>query len=151
MRQECESAVNQINYHQNQEYLIWATLTWHGSFGRWHSCRGQSFSDTTEEGLPWQMFLRRKWIHRNVNMSYIVYFNITQVTVCFAFYISQIYCFFMIFFVLLWTWNSVYNDSDSQVSVIILTVILHVHLFCAQSKNISMHIPVNEAQCLKTM
>ena len=38
-------------------------FTWHGSFGRWHSCRGQSFSDTTGGDPPWQMFLRRKWVH----------------------------------------------------------------------------------------
>lgn len=39
------------------------SLTWHGSFGHWHSCRGRSFSDTTGEDLPWQMFLRSEWIH----------------------------------------------------------------------------------------
>lgn len=34
-------------------------ITWHGSSAHWHSCRGQSFSGTTEVGPPWPTFLKK--------------------------------------------------------------------------------------------
>lgn len=58
-------------------------LTWHGSSGHWHSCRGQSFSDTTGEGLPWQMFLRRNPIHLSQVLTQ------TQSVACFCVFLPS--------------------------------------------------------------